>query len=129
MNIIFLAEKVNCSCIFLEFPALGITPLKFWNLREGGDREHRITMRLEVMAFPGDEKDCDFQISCPAWNMLDMLSWAFQIVAKFTDPRLFASFIFSPILKEVLSWVQENLYRRMHSTKKFFMSCTYYTKG
>lgn len=55
-------------------------------------------MKLEVMAFPGDEEDCDFQISCPAWDMLDMLHCAFQMAAKFTDPRLFASFIFSSIL-------------------------------
>lgn len=100
MYIILLTEKSHCSCIFLEFPALGITPLKFWNLR-GGDWEHGIPMRLEVMAFPGDEGDCDFQISCPAWGMLDMLNCAFQIAAKFTDPRLFASFIFPLILKEV----------------------------
>lgn len=30
---ILLVEKVCCSCSFLEFPALGITALKFWNLR------------------------------------------------------------------------------------------------
>ena len=76
-------------------------------------------MRLEVMTFRGDEGGCDFQISCPAWDMLDMLSCAFQIAAKFTDPRLFASFIFSPILKEVLSWVQENLYRKQVCSEEY----------
>lgn len=69
---------------------------------------HGIAMRLDATAFPGDERNNDFQISRPVWDILDMFCCVPQIVAKFTDPRLFASFIFSLNLKEILSQVQEN---------------------
>lgn len=128
MDTILLAEKNNCSWIFIEFPALGITPLKFWNVREGGDWEDTITMRLEDMAFPADEGDHDFQISCSAWGILDLL--CFPDCSKIHRCQDICLFHFlsdrerNSILGPRKALQETSLFRR-----RYCMSCTYYPKG